>query len=68
MKNRCVNINAEMEDLIFLAIRQNFVPVVDQGVFIGIVRRREIIEYCGQLLESLSKNRNGVRVRGQEIN
>lgn len=56
MKNRCVSINAEMEDLISLATRQNFVPVIDdQGVFIGIVRRREIIEYCGQFLESVSK-------------
>lgn len=52
LKNKYVSINAEMEDLISLAARQNFVPVVDdQGVFIGIVRRREIIEYCGQFLK-----------------
>lgn len=39
-------IHAEIEDLFELAIVQNFVPVVDdQDNFIGIIRRREIIEY-----------------------
>jgi len=46
VQNVPVKISAKMEDLIDLAITQNFVPVVDDnGVFIGIVRRREIIEY-----------------------
>ncbi|TLS51208.1 CBS domain-containing protein [Paenibacillus antri] len=42
-----VKIDAVMEDLIKLAVTQNFVPVVDDmDVFIGIVRRSDIIEYC----------------------
>ncbi|NLT94181.1 MAG: CBS domain-containing protein [Clostridia bacterium] len=46
VQNFPVKINAKMEDLIELAITQNFVPVVDDNhVFIGLVRRREIIEY-----------------------
>ena len=46
MKNNPVQVNAEMEGLIALAMVQNFVPVVDDGdIFIGIIRRREIIEY-----------------------
>jgi len=46
-KMKSVNIDAEMIDLIELAKLQNFVPVVDdQGVFIGIVRRGDIINYC----------------------
>lgn len=46
-KNEPVQIDAHIEDLISLAVSQNFVPVVDDhGVFIGIVRRREMIEYC----------------------
>jgi CBS domain-containing protein len=50
MKNHPVRIDATMDDLIERAIEQNFVPVVDdQGIFIGIVRRREIIEYCAKL-------------------
>lgn len=50
-QNKTVKISARMEDLISLAITQNFVPVTDdEGVFIGIVRRREIIEYCAQVM------------------
>lgn len=46
IENSPVRISAQMEDLIPLAIAQNFVPVADDnGVFIGIIRRREIIEY-----------------------
>ncbi|AFQ44173.1 CBS domain-containing protein [Desulfosporosinus meridiei DSM 13257] len=51
VQNIPVTINAQMEDLISRAVVQNFVPVVDdQEVFIGIVRRREMIEYCSKLL------------------
>lgn len=47
--NAPVSIHAHMEDLIARAAVQNFVPVVDdQGIFIGIVRRRELIEYCAK--------------------
>lgn len=52
-QNTPVSINAQINDLISRAIHQNFVPVIDdQGIFIGIVRRREIIEYCAQFLDS----------------
>lgn len=48
--NAPVRIHAEMEDLLSLAIVQNFVPVVDDSdIFIGIIRRREIIEYYAKL-------------------
>ncbi|AEF93277.1 CBS domain containing protein [Desulfotomaculum nigrificans CO-1-SRB] len=51
MSNRPVHIDAEIEDLLSLAIEQNFVPVLDDnGIFIGIIRRREIIEYYAKLL------------------
>jgi len=47
LDNKAVHIAAEMDDLIKLAIDQNFVPVVDdREVFVGIVRRSSIIEYC----------------------
>lgn len=43
---RAVYINADMMDLIELAKSQNYVPVTDdQGTFIGIVRRGDIISY-----------------------
>jgi CBS domain-containing protein len=43
---RPVDIDAEIETLLDLAIDQNFVPVVDgRQVFIGIVRRRSILSF-----------------------
>lgn len=48
--NNPVHINSEMEDLLTLAVAQNFVPVVDDSdIFIGIIRRREIIEYYARV-------------------
>lgn len=44
--NESVLIHAQMEDMLTLAADQNFVPVIeDGGVFIGIIRRKDIIEY-----------------------
>ena len=41
-----ISINAKMENMIELAMKQNFVPVADDdGSFIGIVTRQEIIKY-----------------------
>lgn len=54
-QNQAVNIDADMGDMINLSLEQNFVPVVDDnGIFIGIVRRKEIIEYCAELLKKPS--------------
>lgn len=58
VNNQAVAIDAQMKDLISLAVSQNFVPVIDdQEKFIGIIRRREIIEYCAKIMfdPSLSK-------------
>ncbi len=44
--NPPVNVNASLEDLLLQAMNQNFVPVVDDlGSFIGIVTRRDIMQY-----------------------
>ena len=44
--NECVRIDAPFEDMLTLAADQNFVPVVDaKGLFLGIIRRKDIIEY-----------------------
>ncbi len=46
VENLTVNINKNIEDLILKLLNQNFIPVVDDDdVFIGIVKRRDIIEY-----------------------
>lgn len=50
LNDRPVKIDAQIEDLLSLAITQNFIPVVDdEGVFIGIIRRSVIIEYYADL-------------------
>ena len=49
--------NADMMDLLDRAINQNFVPVVDdQGYFIGIITRKEIIKYCYKELKKASSS------------
>jgi len=51
VSNKAVLINADIESLISLAKDQNFVPVVDDnGIFIGIIKRSDIITYCYNLL------------------
>lgn len=51
MNNKTAQVDAEIEDLIGLAKVQNFVPVNDdKGVFIGIIKRSDIIDYCHKQL------------------
>lgn len=46
LNDKPVRIDAQIEDLLSLAIMQNFIPVVDDSeIFIGIIRRSVIIEY-----------------------
>ncbi|MFD2614976.1 CBS domain-containing protein [Paenibacillus gansuensis] len=46
MKIECVTIGADLDEMLTLAADQNFVPVVDnERVFLGIIRRKDIIEY-----------------------
>lgn len=41
-----INVNAVIEDLLLVAMNQNFVPVTDdRDLFIGIVTRRDILQY-----------------------
>ena len=43
---KAVSLLAPLEDIVKLAISQNFVPVVDdQQIFIGIIRRQVVISY-----------------------
>jgi CBS domain-containing protein len=55
VENAPVRIDAKIHSLLDLATTQNFVPVVDdEGIFIGIIRRREILEYYTR--QQLEKN------------
>lgn len=44
-----VNVNSNIEDLLTKALNQNFIPVVDDcNKFIGIITRKDIIQYCSE--------------------
>ena len=52
-----VRVGADIGDLVTRAMNQNFVPVVDdKDVFIGIVPRKAIIEYCYRNITLGEKN------------
>ncbi|MFY9174654.1 MAG: CBS domain-containing protein [Peptococcia bacterium] len=56
MHNEIVSIQASMEELIRLAETQNFIPVADDnGIFIGIVKRSDIIQYWAKKLREERK-------------
>ena len=51
-----ISIRSNMEDLIELALRQNFVPVCDDNdSFIGLVTRQEILKYFKDKVDALEK-------------
>ncbi len=56
INNKAVSINSDIIDLLSLAASQNFVPVVDdQAIFIGLIKRSDIIHYCYKLLNDKGK-------------
>ena len=58
---QAVKISTDIEDIVTISLDQNFVPVEDdRGMFIGIVTRRNIIQYYKTRLEQfLSDNTAG---------
>ena len=56
-----VYVYSTIEDLILLSMNQNFVPVIDdRKVFIGIVTRRDILQYCYNTLKALDEKYGSV--------
>lgn len=52
VKHKSVTITSNIEELITLSVSQNFVPVTDDnGIFIGIIKRSDIINYCYKEME-----------------
>lgn len=47
--NQAVSANCELTDVFEAAMKQNFIPVVDDsGIFIGIITRRNIFNYLSK--------------------
>lgn len=58
-----VNVNASIEDLLLMAMNQNFVPVTDdRGLFIGIVTRKDILQYYYNKTNSKTKKVTDLRI------
>lgn len=56
--NKAVSINAKLEDLLLMTMNQNFVPVVDdRNIFIGIITRRDVLQYFYNKLENENKEK-----------
>jgi len=65
--NTPVNVNASIEDLLLTAKNQNFVPVTDdRGCFIGIVTRRDILQYYYDKTHPAGTQRLNVKKRLKE--
>lgn len=53
--NKAVHVATDMEGLISKALNQNFIPVVDDdNVFIGIVTRKDLIQYMSRICTSVT--------------
>lgn len=56
-----VSVTSTVEDLILLSMNQNFVPVIDdRKVFIGIVTRSDILQYCYTTIKTLDEKYGSV--------
>ena len=51
--NITAKVDANVEDLLHLLISQNFVPAIDDSnIFIGIIKRRDVISYAYDKIKS----------------
>lgn len=59
VSNKPVYISTDIEELIATSINQNFIPVVDDnGIFIGIIKRSDILYYCYKNMFKSEKREN----------
>ena len=55
VRSEAVSVTETVEKLVLLAMNQNFVPVIDdRKVFIGIVTRSDILQYCHSAINESS--------------
>ncbi|MFT8317040.1 MAG: CBS domain-containing protein [Sporolactobacillus sp.] len=64
---KAISIDVEINDILDTSLSQNFVPIVDDlGVFIGIIRRREILSYLLQIREKSQENGNEASIQSAQ--
>ena len=53
---KAINVESSIDEAIVLALDQNFVPIIDdRGIYIGILKRKTILEYL--LVKKIDKNK-----------
>ncbi len=56
---QALTINTSIETIIRLSLQQNFIPIVDdRGIFIGIIKRKVIIDYLYENNHIINKKDN----------
>ena len=62
--NEPVEVDVNMEDLLNKAMNQNFVPVIDDRKrFIGIITRKDLIQYLCRKLVTVQLEAGGMSIR-----
>lgn len=62
--NEPVDVDVNMEDLLNKAMNQNFVPVIDdRNRFIGIITRKDLIQYLCKKLVTVQLEAGGMGIR-----
>ncbi|MGM9808915.1 MAG: CBS domain-containing protein [Bacilli bacterium] len=53
---KAISINSDIEEVIKLSLSQNFIPIIDdRGTYIGIIKRKDIIEYMMQNMNKVKE-------------
>lgn len=53
---KAISINSDIEEVIKLSLSQNFIPIIDdRGTYIGIIKRKDIIEYMMQNMNKVTE-------------
>ena len=53
---RALSVDASIVEVVSLSLEQNFIPLVDdRGLYIGIIRRKEILEFLLENREMMQK-------------
>ena len=53
---KAISINSDIEEVIKLSLNQNFIPIIDdRGTYIGIIKRKDIIEYMMQNMNKVTE-------------
>lgn len=62
--NEPVDVDVNMEDLLNVAMNQNFVPVIDDRKrFIGLITRKDLIQYLCRKLVTIQLEAGGMSIR-----